>query len=145
MRLKSTVLVILSAAAVLGGCGGGSEDRLTHEEFLTEGNSICAKYDGQIEAAGQTAFSAGQPTEAEITAFAENTLLPTLENELDELRSLSPPEEDEARVDEILDKAQAAADELNADPALLANQDKDPFEETNRLAGSYGLTACAGD
>ena len=135
------MLSVLAAA----GCGGGSEDRLTHDEFLSQGNAICAKYDGQIEAAGQTAFaSAGQPTEAEIQAFAENTLLPTVEKEIDELRSLSPPEEDEATVDEILDKAQAAADELGANSALLAS-DEDPFEETNRLAGSYGLTACAGD
>ena len=138
------VMILALSVLAAAGCGGGSGDRLSKAEFVEQGNAICAKYDGQIETAGQTAFaSAGQPTEAEITAFAEDTLLPIVEKEIDELRSLSPPEEDEATVDEILDKAEAAADELSADPALLAS-DEDPFEETNRLAGSYGLTACAG-
>jgi hypothetical protein len=55
---------------------------------------------------------------------------------------LSPPEADEARVEEILNKAQAAVDTLNANPALLAQDDG--FDESDRLANEYGLTACAG-
>ena len=54
---------------------------------------------------------------------------------------LAPPEDDEAQVKSILKQAQAALDEIEADPRVLAGDD--PFEKVNQRAKKFGLTACA--
>ena len=83
----AAVVLLIVGSAVLAGCGGGSDDRLSHEEFLKQGNAICADANEHIEAAGSTAFaSAGKPTEGEIVAFAKTIVLPTVQDMLDELR-----------------------------------------------------------
>lgn len=135
--LGSAALVVLTA-----GCGGGSA-QLTHEEFVSQGNAICAKGTAKINESGTTAFaSPGSPTEAETIAFAKKVVVPTVQDELDQLRALSAPDSEEARVEEILDKVQAAVDEVKADPGLLIQDNG--FEEANQLADDYGLAACAG-
>jgi hypothetical protein len=135
--LGSAVLVALTA-----GCGG-EVAQLTHDEFVKQGNAICAKGTATINESGATAFaSPGSPTEPETVAFASKVIVPTVQDELDQLRSLSAPKGEETRVEEILDKAQAAVDEVRADPALLTQDNG--FEEANRLARGYGLSACAG-
>jgi hypothetical protein len=141
-RRGAPLVPLTLVLGALAGCGGGSDDRLTKDEFLKQGNAICAKGDKQIETAAGKAFATpDNPTKAEVVTFAKTVVLPTVQDEVDELRALSPPKEDEARIDEILDKAQAALDKLRANPALLVSDTG--FEEANRLAGAYGLTACA--
>src|SRR5262245_47560234 len=143
MRLGAAIPLLLGVG-VVAGCGGGSGDRLTQEEFLQQGNAICAKGNQDIETAGASAFATpGEPTEAEVRAFGENVIFPNVEEMLDQLRALSPPKEDEEQVDQILDEAQAALDKVKADPALLAQNSG--FDEADRLASAYGLTACAGE
>jgi hypothetical protein len=138
--LGATVSLVLGS--VLAGCGGGSNDRLTKDEFVKQADAICAKFDKRIETAAGSAFAnPGKPTDDEIAAFATSTIFPTIDEQLDDLRALEPPKADEAQVDAIFDEAQASLDELRANPALLT-EDKG-FEETDRLARAYGLTACA--
>ena len=139
MKLVFSVIV---GAAVLAGCGGGSDDRLTKEEFLEQGNAICASGNEKIGHAAETAFSSpDNPSQAEIVSFATETIVPTVQDELDQLRDLSPPKEDEEDVAAILNELQTALDKLRSDPALAA--EGAGFDEARRLAQAYGLAACA--
>ena len=135
LRLGGAALVLAFALATVAGCGGG-DDRLSHEEFVKQGNAICAAGNEKIETAGATAFaSAGQPTQDEIVTFARSVVVPTVQGTLDQIGELSPPEADETRVDAILGEAQSALDKLSANPALLAQEDEfDGFHEADRLA-----------
>ena len=133
--------VSLIVVSVLAACGGGSEDRLTKEEFLTQGNAICSSGDEKIGAAAESTFGSSEPTQEEIGAFASETIVPTIQDEIDQLRDLSPPKEDEDQVNAMLDEAQSALDNLKANPELATQGGG--FEEANRLAKDYGLTACA--
>ena len=131
----------IAAAGAVAGCGG-SDTRLTHEAFLSQGNAICAEGNKQIEeGAGAVFTSPDKPTVAEIRTFAETVVLPSVRDTLDQLRALAPPEEDEARVEEILAAAQEAVDKVESDPASLV--DDEGFDEFDRLATAYDLTACA--
>ena len=131
-------------ALLLPGCGSSesSDRRPSKAVFLKRANAICAKGTNKIDAAGTSAFkSPGNPTQAETTAFAKSVVVPTVQRELDQLRALSPPKGDEARVKEILDKSQAAVAKVRANPALLGGENGS--DEANRLATAYGLAACA--
>ena len=134
---------LLLACVWVAGCGNDGTDQLTKAEFLKQGNAICAKGTGQIDAAGTTAFaSPGNPTEQETAAFATEIVVPNVQDQVDQLRALSPPTGDEAQVKAILDQAQRAVDEVRTNPRLLGRETAS--EEANRIARAYGLTACAG-
>jgi hypothetical protein len=139
--MKTVVLVAVCIAAA--GCGGNSEPRLTKAAFLKQGNAICAKGTRKIDRVGLTFFKTpGRPTAKETIAFARNVALPTTQSELDQLRALRPPKDDEATVKTLIDKAQAAVDLVSRDPSLLGRPNGS--DEANTLARAYGLTACAG-
>lgn len=134
---------VLVACNLVAGCGNDGTDQLTKAEFLQQGNAICAKGTEQIDAAGGTAFaSPGNPTEQETDAFASEIVVPNVQEQIDQLRALSPPKGDGAQVKAILDRAQLAVDEVKANPRLLGRDTAS--EEANRIARAYGLTACAG-
>ena len=139
-RTKWMTVTSIAAGLLIAGCGGDDDDRLSKAEFLEQGNAICKKGSDEIDAAGSKAF-AGEPSKRELTAFAGRTLVPNVQRQIDGLRDLSPPENDEAKVKSILDSAQTDLDKLEADPQLVATED--PFKETNQNAKEYGLTACA--
>lgn len=130
---------------LLAGCGDDGDDggnRLSKAEFLEKGNAICEEGTQEIDAAGQTAFaSPGHPTQQETAAFAEQTVVPSVQSQIDQLRDLSPPEDDQAQVTAILDQAQVAVDGVRANPQSLG-QETDSAK-ANALAKAYGLTACA--
>jgi hypothetical protein len=150
-RLKigaiAAALVLIVAVA---GCGGGSDDSssstaaaLSKEDFLKQGNQICADGNKEIEAASSQVFSSGKPSQDEMDAFVNDTLIPSVQSQVDAIRALGAPEGDEDQVNAILDAAQGAIDEAKADPTLLEGNN-DPFAETNKLANAYGLTECGG-
>ena len=143
MRRLCATAVCAVAAAVVIGCGGG-DDELTKAEFLKQGNAICAKGNKEIDAAANKTFEKGQqPSKAQITKFAEDTLIPSVEEQIDGLRDLNPPSADEDQVNAILDEADSALDETKDDPSVFA-EDKDPFKKANKMAIAYGLKECGG-
>ena len=130
-------------AAFAIGCGG-SDDTLTKAEFLKQGNAICAKGNKEIDAAANKTFKKGQePSKAQITKFAEDTLIPSVEEQVSGLRDLNPPSADEDQVNKILDEADSALDKTKDDPSIFASN-QDPFKKANQLATDYGLKACGG-
>ncbi len=133
---------LVAMAAI--GCGGDDDEALTKAQFLKQGNAICAKGNKEIDAAANKTFEKGQePSKAQVTNFAEDTLIPSVEGQIDGLRDLSPPSADEDQVNKILDEAESALDETKDDPSVFADN-KDPFKKANQLAGQYGLKECSG-
>ena len=138
--VKFVVLAAVCVAAV--GCGGSSKPRLTRAEFVKRGNAICAKGTRKIDHAGLTFFrTPGHPSAQETITFAKKVAVPTVQSELDQLRTLRPPADDEPTVKKLLDKTQAAVNRVREDPSLLGRPNGSV--EANALARAYGLTACA--
>ena len=142
-KLIPAACALLATGLLASGCGG-DDDELTKAEFLKQGNAICANGNKEIDAAADKAFSSNQrPSNAEVKKFAEDTLIPSVEGQIDDLRDLTPPSADEDQVNAILDEDDTALDETKADPTIVASG-QDPFKKANQLAKSYGLTECAG-
>ena len=146
--MRSSLYGGLCVAALCGGlvfmgCGGG-DDELTKAEFLKQGNAICKKGDKEIDQAADKTFTGNQrPSTAEIKKFAEGTVIPNVQEQIDAIRDLNPPADDEDQVNAILDEAQSTLDKTKDDPTIFASN-QDPFKKANKLAKDYGLTECGG-
>lgn len=143
-------LAVVGAAALIAGCGGGS-DSLSAEEFREQADAICAdanrELDGLTEPAG----------------FDSEQVLPFLtsglqiqEEQLDRLRGIDPPSELEDTWNEAIDlleqrqaALQEAADKIAAGESAQAVLNDDELdrlrEEANQKADDLGLTVCGSD
>jgi hypothetical protein len=139
----------LGLGLVLAACGGSSDDSsLTKAEFVKQGNAVCKKGNQQINKVGKQVFGTNgnhkNPTQAEQTKFATDTLIPKVQTEIDGIEALGAPKGDQAQVKAIVDSAQTALDKSKADPTILIEGKSDPFAKANKLANAYGLTECGG-
>lgn len=136
------VLTLLVAA-----CGGGGDARLSEEEFQSQANAICAKYQKQLDALGTPASL------DEIPELVDQALA-ILNKEVDEIDALNPPQELQSDVDKLLaatDRTRAAADDLSAaatsgDQAAVQqalDEGNAATKEADDLASSLGLDECA--
>jgi hypothetical protein len=135
------VLVLLVTA-----CGGGGGARLSKQEFQSQANAICAKYEKQLRALGS-------PSSIEEVPDLVDQALEILNKEVDEVAALNPPEELQSDFDKMLaasDKTKAAADDLSAaaragDQAAMQKaleEGNGASEEADTLATNLGLTEC---
>jgi Flp pilus assembly protein TadD len=141
----------LALVLVVAGCGSSSKSNsttpaLTKAEFLKKGNAICKKGTQQINQAANKAFpkSKGKPSQAQMTKFATDTIIPSVQTQISGVKALGAPKGDEAKVKAIVTTAQAALDKGKRDPAILVSNKSDPFAKSNKLTKAYGLKACGG-
>jgi hypothetical protein len=133
-----------------GGDGGVPTGDVSKQDYIAEANQVCEEGDTQLDEAARAFFveelGLGQnerPTDEQIAQFAEEEAIPVIQDQIDKLREIEAPEADADEITEIYNAAQAALDEAVEDPSILATEQTDPFEETNRLAEEYGITECA--
>jgi hypothetical protein len=148
-RRTQLAALAVTAALAVAGCGGddeddsgegGSETALTEEEFTTQANQICADGNQEIAQAGQ---QLGQnPSQEQVEAFVNDTLIPTIEGQLAAIDDLVPPESIAGDVDAVIADAQAVVDRLQDDPSLVADQSL--FAEVDTQLTELGLTDCVG-
>ena len=139
--------LLFSLSPLFVACGGGDEpsesaepEPLSKTEFVAQAEEICSEGNKELESAAEE-FSA-QPSQEEITQFAEDELVPNLQQQHDDIAALGAPEGDEDQVQAILDSLQQGIDAVEEDPASLLSSD-DPFSEASDLAEAYGLPKCA--
>ena len=149
IRIAAAAASLLAFGAIaIAGCGGSDDTSTTtaaisKDDFITQGNQICAEGNKTLDAAGNEAFSGGKPSQADLEKYVSDTMVPTIQGEIDGIKALGAPAGDEDQVNAILDAAQSALDKAKADPSTLTSND-DPFAEANDLANAYGLTECGG-
>jgi len=135
-RVTGAVLVLLAVA----GCGGSSTPKLTKAEFVVKANKICAL--GNAKLRRVEAGLGAQPSSEQISSFATNTYIPSIQDQINEVRALGTVESEEATITHMLDVAQEELDKVKAEPELLAKQPP-PFSGFASIAHPYGLTLCA--
>ncbi len=113
---------------------------LTKEEFIAQADQICTEGDAALNQTS-TDFGPGQPSDEELTAFVNDTLIPNLQGQHDDIAALGAPEGDEEEISSLLDDFQQAIDDVKADPLLVA-QRPGPFDDVNQQAQDYGLKKC---
>jgi polyhydroxyalkanoate synthesis regulator phasin len=136
------VAVIGLAMMFLPACG--DDDSLSTEEFLAEGNRLCREGTERTDAIFEELFSGGEPTEEE-TEAAIDELLVEVRGQIDEIDALEPPDELSDDVEELIDGAREAADEIEATGPAIFESGEDPFADVDVLGDEIGLTDCSED
>ncbi len=134
----------VTAAILVAGCGG--DDRLTREEFVSEADAVCEEFDQRLEDVP------GAESADDVERFVDEAR-PVIEDGLDELRALQPPEELEEQWNAIMDNnddalellddlSQAAASADEARIQELSEEASRKDAETDRMAQAIGLENC---
>ena len=143
LAVGSALVAVLVLALAATGCGSSDKKTPSKAEFLKKGNAICTKGNKEIEAAGRKLFtSQKRPPRAKMLAFAKDTILPSVQRQVDQIRALGAPKGDEKKVKAIVDAAQAGIDKAKKNPLLLTQQGEGPFKQADTLARAYGLKVC---
>jgi hypothetical protein len=133
-----------AAALLVAGCGG--EERLSQAEFQEQGNAICAKYDKQIE-------ELGTPTSVEEVPGYVNKALPIVERQIEDMKELNPPEEDQETFDAMISEGEKTVEagrdlgeaaEANDQAAIekALNEGNAASDRADEHATDLGLTDC---
>lgn len=142
---RAALVTAVATVVTVAGCGG--DDRLSSEDYQREGNAICSKYDRQIDAIPEPEESAES-----VVAYV-NKVIPLVEDQIDEMRELKPPEEDQEAHDEMLREAEriveaardlrAAAEDNDQTAARQAIEAGDSASDNaDSIAEDLGLDAC---
>ena len=148
--LHRAVVPLLAAALAISACGG-DDGGPSKAEFIEEADAICRESEERSQQIAAAGFRDPQnPTGEEVLAIIEK-LLPIQRETIADVRELEMPEDDEDEINSILDRAEAATDEVAAirDPqqamaaVQAADTPQDPFYEANQAAADYGFDECS--
>lgn len=128
----------LSFGFLAAGCGGSDEEPLSSEEFVKQADKICADGNAELEEASADIDTAN---EEDVEGFVQDTLVPNIQGQHDDLEELVPPEDDQETFDDMLAALQEGLDQLGDDPSLIMS-DSDVFGDANADAEDLGLTEC---
>lgn len=136
----------VAAGLLVAGCGGDGADEgpPTKEEYISQGDEICALGTLRIGTEAQARFGSPQAKGTVSPKFSREVVVPTLRTEvLDRLRALEAPPGDRAAVRAITDALERSIDRLAAKPELLSAPDVGgAFDKANSLAQAYGFNQC---
>jgi len=140
----------LFTIALVAGCGGGgSSERLTREDYASQADAICGKYNQQTKALAN-------PSNLSDLADVADKTLPILDNALDDLHKLKPPADEQSTADDWL----TAVEKLKGDLKEIRDKAKDKDikgvqavvpkasehnAKANKLATQLGMNVCNKD
>jgi hypothetical protein len=78
----------------------------------------------------------------EIEDFVRKTVVPTIRDQVRQLRALEAPEGEKAHVEEIYSALEKGIDEMEQTPAKLTDG-SNVFAAADSLAQKYGISVCA--
>ena len=150
--MKHNALWLLGLAAVtalvVAGCGGGGDDStstssLAKPAWIAKADAICQQGNQEIEQAANEQFGKQnqEPTDAQIQQFTNESVVPSVQRQIDEIRDLGAPSGDEDQVNKILDTVQADIDKAKS----AGDVENSTLADGNALAKQYGLKVCGAD
>ena len=123
-----------------------SDDRLSKEEFIEQADAVCATVNERTE-------ELGEPTTQESFPEFARKAKEITDEALEDMRALEPPEEDEERIDEMLDAIEKAASFLPEIADAVAENDPERMrdiglevqsaaQKASTIAEEYGFEEC---
>jgi len=133
-------------ASACGGGGGSGSQGISKADYLAKAKQVCQLGNRQLKSATDDVLAKIPPgqkmSDAQISDFVHTTVIPTIKDQIKQLRALPPPKGEKDHVDQIynaLDKGVAA---LDKDPSKLTNG-TDVFADADALAKKYGISVCS--
>jgi hypothetical protein len=142
------ILILLGAACLAvaaQGCGGDDKG-INKADYLARAKTVCQKGNRKLTAASNDVFSKVPPgqklSDEQIDDFVRTTVIPTIRDQIKELRALPPPKGEKGHVEEIYKALDKGLDELQKNPKKLTDG-SNVFADADTLANKYGITVCA--
>jgi hypothetical protein len=142
-------LLLLAFTLLVAGCGSGDGDTLTKAEFVEQADALCRKIDrqqaGEFAAYGRkNAKDFNRSPEKGLEKAILELVVPSVRNEIKEVKALGVPEDDEAQVEEFFAEVEAALKKTGKDPLSIENgRPKNPFFGSFKLGQAYGFNDCS--
>jgi len=144
--MRGFVAALVGVLVLLAGCGGGGDTRLSREEFESQGNAICAKYQEQLQAVGN-------PSSIDEIPDLVDQAVAILNKEIAEISALNPPADMQTEFDALIDASnntkdaaddlsQAAKDGDRAAVQKALDEGKAASEKADQIATQLGLDSC---
>jgi hypothetical protein len=147
MRKLLTALIVAIPLA-LAACGDDDKGP-SKSEFIEKADTICAKSDKDTNAIFEEGFEDPQKPKPEEAQAAIKKTLPILKENLDELKDLERPKDDDEEIETIFASVETGVESLekaSASPdASLAALLSEPFAQADKLAKDYGMKDCGAD
>ncbi|HKF81554.1 MAG TPA: hypothetical protein VKB23_01180 [Solirubrobacterales bacterium] len=150
-KMLLVLLLLFTIVLSIVGCGGGdddtSTDSLTKAQFVEQGNVICVKGEKGIEAKLQQFVKEDLPenrlpSKDQLTEVAEDILIPSVDEEVEEIRALGVPAEGAKEAKAVLAAYDQAIEEGEKDPVTMGSKSVVVFRDANQKAAAFGLTKC---
>jgi hypothetical protein len=140
------VWTFATCVSVLAMAGCGGDEQLTEAELREQGNAICARYEKQID-------ELPVPSSVDQIPAYVGKAAPIVEDEIEALKELDPPDEDQETFDQMIAEAEKTlaagkslsdaaekGDDVAVEEAL--NEGNVASEKADEHARSLGLTEC---
>lgn len=138
---------IVAVAAIVAGCGSSSSDNISKAEFVKRGDELCkqgsAEIEGEVKAyAKEHDISLkSQLREAQLEELSENVVIPAIQKQLDGLKALGTPSEDEDQANELFDALEDGIEKGEEDPGAFV-EGEGTLGKANKLADEFGFKDC---
>jgi hypothetical protein len=149
-KLIALLAGVVAAALAVAGCGSGGDEvtasSLTKAEFIKKADAACKKSEDQIQADfaayAKKHKDITKPTEADYAELIDVVLVPNVEQEVEDIRSLGAPSGDEDQVEAMLDALDEGIERAEDEPKVLISNSTKIFGKASKLAEDYGLKIC---
>ena len=142
---RAVVLLAAASLAVASAACGDSEG-VSKTDYLASARAVCQTGRQSLAEASAAAFAKVPPGQTmsapEIDSFVRQSVIPTLRDQVRQLRALPPPKGKKGKVEEIYRALEKGLDELEKAPKRLIDG-TNPFRDAERLATKYGIGVCA--
>lgn len=153
-KASLVVLALVALVAIVAGCGGSDDsggetteatETLTKAEFIKQGDAICEEANEQNETeaeefAEDNGFTLEKATDEQLEEAITEVLVPSLNQQAEDIAALGAPQGDEDRVEKIVVSLEDGAGEIEDEPSLAF--EGEPLKESSRLADDYGFEVC---
>ena len=144
-RIRAVALLLAAGSAVSASACSDSEG-VSKSEYLAKAKAVCQKGNQTLTDASNATFAKVPPgqklSDPEIEAFVRQTVIPTIREQVKELRTLPPPKGKKGQVEEIYRALDKGLDELEKSPKKLVDG-SNVFAEADSLATKYGISVCS--
>ena len=146
--MRGSIAALVGVLVLLAGCGGGGDTRLSREEFESQANAICAKYQKRLD-------GLGTPSSVEEIPDLVEQALAILNKEVAEIAALDPPTDMQTEFDAMIeasnntkaaanDLSQAAKDGDQAAVQKALDEGNAASKKADQVATQLGLDSCKG-
>src|SRR3989442_2639164 len=121
-------MAVLLGAACLAvsapACGGAGSKGISKADYPARAKLVCPKGNRQLKSASDDVVAKLAPgqkmTEAQIDDFVRKTVIPTIRDQIKQLRAIPPPKGEKAHVEEIYKALDKGPHELDNDTTKTA-------------------------